>query len=181
MKILTLASAICLSSFIAACQPNTATPFVTTSSATTAPIAEAVAPVAPVAPTIKQEIKIEDIRAQVNLKNYGSALDSINEFINRQPANSDAFYLRAKIQSAVGDFSAATISLEQALLAGLSNPSDVLTDSTLVEYRKSASFKQLQAKYSVLALRNDKPAARRPSDDAMIVKAGNITLRLPND
>jgi tetratricopeptide (TPR) repeat protein len=171
MKILTLASAICLLGFIAACQPNTATPFVTTSASTTTPVA----------PAIKQEIKIEDIRAQVNLKNYGSALDSINEFINRQPANSDAFYLRAKIQSAVGDFSAATISLEQALLAGLSNPSDVLTDSMLVEYRKSASFKQLQAKYSVLALRNDKPAARRPSDDAMIVKAGNITLRLPNN
>lgn len=176
MKILVLTSAICLLSFVSACQPNVSPPIVVTS-APTAPLIAAPAPDS----TSKQELKIEDIRAQVSLKNYGTALDWINAYINRQPANADAFYLRARIQSAVSDFSAATISLEQALQAGLSNPNEVLTDTTLFEYRKSASFKQLQNKYSVLALRNDKPVAKRPNEDAMIVKAGNITLRLPNN
>ena len=175
MKFLIHVYVICLLSFITACQPNIATPLVTTSVATTPAIA------ASVAPTTKPETKIEDIRSQVNLKNYGSALDSINELLSRQPANADGFYLRAKIQAAIGDFAATTASLEQALRAGLGNPNEVLTDTILTEYRKSASFKQLQTKYSVLALRNDKPVAKRPSEDALIVKAGNITLRLPNN
>jgi tetratricopeptide (TPR) repeat protein len=178
MKILVQTSAIFLLSFVSGCQPNMTTPSTATSAATTPSIAVSVATAASAS---KQEVKIEDVRAQMNLKNYGSALEAINEYINRQPANSDAFYLRAKIQSAVGDFSAATISLEQALQAGLSNPSEVLTDAMLVEYRKSTSFKQLQTKYAVLTSRNDKPVVKRPNEDSIVVKAGDITLRLPNN
>lgn len=175
MKALQQTSTICLLSFLSACQPNVTPLNIVAPTLTTPPI------VAPAATTSKQELKIEDIQAQVNLKNYGSALESVNEYINRQPTSADAFYLRARIQSAVGDYSAATISLEQALQAGLKNPSEVLTDTTLVEYRKSDSFKQLKTKYSVLAQGKDNSTKKRSNENVMIIKAGDITLRLPNN
>lgn len=148
---------------------------VTASSASTT-----TAPADASAATLKKTDFLGEAKAEAEKKNFGKALELADSAV-RDGGGADAFYLRAQLQSQTGDFAASSVSLEEALKAGLKNPETVKNDPQLAGLRRSEQYASLVAKYAVLRTERASAKSTRSSSGDTVVRAGNVSIRLPAD
>lgn len=125
------------------------------------------------------EEKFATAQREFSNSNFGNALKLVNEYLNNSPSRADAYLLRGRIQSVIGDTSAAAISIEEALKAGISTPEKIFLDPALNNLLHSDHYKPLVERYPMLASQVSKKV--NGERGKTVVRAGGISIQLPSD
>jgi len=131
---------------------------------------------------------LSEALAELDKKNFGKSVEITIRITKSDSGNVDAYLIESQAKSMSGDLKAALDSLEQAFKNGLKDLDRITKEQRFDPIRSTPEFQELLRKhgFSTTAKVGDKEVSAgnvsiKESSDGQVIKAGDITLRIPKD
>jgi hypothetical protein len=126
--------------------------------------------------------------AELDKKNFGRSIEIVLRVIKSDSGNGEAYFIESQANSMAGDVKAAVAALEQAFKNGLKDIERVFKEPRFDPIRSNPEFDEMlrrngfstAAKISEQEIRAGNVSIKEEAG-TQVIKAGDITLRVPKD